>query len=326
MPRQSESSTSSAGEAVPVQNIVVVPQEQNISPLTGHSPRELHQFLDDLEDLWVQRPDYKAEQKSKRTWNCLSREVKQELQCQGISRDTPYAEIISRLKATYGERRNVSQLAVAFHSCQQGQYETLRRYTQRLQAAYQSLVGAQKAMKCRPIEPSMLTEQFIEGLQMQQLKVHLRQCRMTMAETPFEEMREIAIKLQGGDEEEITVKAAAVKTEDDHQKPMAAMADATKALEAVMAKGFADMLTVLKSTTQEQTNNRPPQSCYSCGQPGHYANACPDRQQQSRQPPRFQQRQQHQYPQHHLAQSQQYHQAQPQQQQRQQQGNASRQL
>ena len=44
-----------------------------------------------------------------------------------------------------------------------------------------------------------------------------------------------------------------------------------KELAAVMEKGFGSILNALTDRRPEQ------QTYYSCGQPGHYANVCPDK-------------------------------------------------
>ena len=52
---------------------MVVAQESSIETFNGtREQRELRMFLDDLSDLWEQRPDLSDEAKSRRTWRLLA--------------------------------------------------------------------------------------------------------------------------------------------------------------------------------------------------------------------------------------------------------------
>ena len=73
--------------------LVVVPSEPHIQSFTGSHPQELIAFLEDLEALWVQRPDLSDEQRGRRVWQHLISEVKEELRCQGLSPNNKYQEM-----------------------------------------------------------------------------------------------------------------------------------------------------------------------------------------------------------------------------------------
>ena len=73
-----------AVERATLPQYVVVAQEPNIQHFSGsREQRELRMFLDDLEDLWVQRPALSEEAKVRRTLSLLAGPVRRELRKQG---------------------------------------------------------------------------------------------------------------------------------------------------------------------------------------------------------------------------------------------------
>ena len=83
---------------------VVVAQETPVEHFTGtREQRELRMFLEDLDDMWVQRPDLIGEAKSRRTWGLLAGPVRRELRTQGLGPDTTYTRLMEALQMTYGD-------------------------------------------------------------------------------------------------------------------------------------------------------------------------------------------------------------------------------
>ena len=68
---------------MPGENFIVVP-EVHVHPLTGAGARELRIFFDELDNLWVQRPDVTTERKGRIIWSYLTEPVRRELRTQEL--------------------------------------------------------------------------------------------------------------------------------------------------------------------------------------------------------------------------------------------------
>ena len=216
---------------------IVLPQESPVQIFTGRGSRELTLFLEDLEELWDQRPDLSNEARGRKSWALLSDDVRRELRCQGLSNTSSPGDIKKALCSTYGEKRTLSQLAMSFHGCRQEGFESLRTYSQRLYEAFTAFKSTQTREGLTTVETSLLRDQFVEGLQSESLKIHLRQYKLMNAACTFVGVRDVAFKLQGVEPETAGVHSVAAPTltapkDDLHH----AMADLKKQVEQLTSQ------------------------------------------------------------------------------------------
>ena len=218
----------------PCPQFVVVAQESTIEPFTGtREQRELRMFLDDLSDLWEQRPDLSDEAKSRRTWGLLAGPVRRELRTQGLGPDENHARLVGALKDTYGDRRPVSQLMTTFYTCSQEGYESVRSFSQRLHDAYLTLTAAQKREGLQPVESAQLVSRLIEGLSCGNTRQWLRQSSVMRPGMTFLDLRKLAIEMQP-DVEPVAVQAVTMHKDQSLVKQLAAqMAELTTAVKVL---------------------------------------------------------------------------------------------
>ena len=218
----SSSTPTSASPTPACPQFVVVAQETPIEPFSGtREQRELRMFLDDLEDLWEQRPDLTSEAKSRRTWGLLAGPVRRELRTQGLGPEATYQRLVGALNQTYGDRRPVSQLMTAFYTCCQEGYETVRCFSQRLHDHFTALTAAQKRDGVHPVETSQLSSRLIEGLRCANTRQWLRQSLVMRPEMTFLELREQGMAMEP-EAAQVSIQAishqAAPREEHEHSK------------------------------------------------------------------------------------------------------------
>ena len=274
-----------AVERATLPQYVVVAQEPNIQHFSGsREQRELRMFLDDLEDLWEQRPDLSEEAKARRTWGLLAGPVRRELRTQGLGPETEFKVLIAALKGTYGDKRPVSKLTTAFFTCSQEGYESVRNFSQRLHGAYLTLTAAQTRDGLHPVEPKQLQERLIEGLRCNNTKQWLKQSLVMRPELTFLELREQAIAMEPENE---TVAVRMVKQEQPEMKEllqqMATLVTSVRELtekNEALTKRLNDF--TRRPSGAEQQDGRPTGRlatrdtiCYNCQQKGHFARNCP---------------------------------------------------
>ena len=262
---------------------VVVAQDSVVQPFSGtREQRELASFLEDLDELWEQRPDLTDKGRARRAWGLLAGPVKKELRTQGLGAESSYSEMVKALKTTYGDRRPVSQLTTAFFTCRQEGYESVRSYSQRLHDSFLTLRSAQRRDGCHQLEPSQLPARLIEGLQCQNTRQWLRQSLVMRPEMSFLELRELAISMQAEAAETVTVQAHTATT------PAASEAVPNPILEQLLIQMTA-MANQMKLLTEScrMVDSKPPTPaapprrtaeqdavCYRCQKKGHFARNC----------------------------------------------------
>ena len=264
---------------------VVVAQEPNIEHFSGsREQRELRMFLDDLEDLWEQRPDLTEEAKSRRTWGLLAGPVRRELRTQGLGPEIEYKVLIAALKGTYGDKRPVSKLTTAFFTCSQEGYESVRNFTQRLHGAYLTLTAAQMRDGLHPVEPKQLQERLIEGLRCNNTKQWLKQSLVMRPKLTFLELREQAIAMEP-DNETVAVRTLKVEEQPELKELMKQMATLVSSVRELSEKNEAltkRLNDITRRPSRDLQNGRPagrPATretiCFNCQQKGHFARNCP---------------------------------------------------
>ncbi|RUS78049.1 hypothetical protein EGW08_014188, partial [Elysia chlorotica] len=96
--------------------IVIIPQlERSVRRFDGQAGhQDLERFLGDVKAAWAQRPGQADTEKAAYLWSHLGNDVRDELRCQGVGQDDKTA-LLEALQETYGDRRSLSHLSLAFH-------------------------------------------------------------------------------------------------------------------------------------------------------------------------------------------------------------------
>ncbi len=252
-------------------NYVLFPAEVHVGTFTG-TPHRLDTFMDELDAVWVQRPDLQEEQRGRKIWAHLSEEVRRELRCQGLGPKSKPDDITTALRDTYRDQRSLSQLSMSFHGCCQEGFEDLRQFSRRLHENFTCLQAAQLREGRAVTDDPALRDQLIDGLSSESLRIHLRQHRLMNPAATFKEVRDVAIKLQGEGPVPPTVNAVATPAPSTHPTPGVPTPDA---LQSTLEK-MTSLLDNIQKTLHQQSRRPPPRSiiCYSCGKPGHIARNC----------------------------------------------------
>ncbi|RUS69019.1 hypothetical protein EGW08_023219 [Elysia chlorotica] len=174
--------------------IVIIPQlERSVRRFDGdQGHQDLERFLEDVESAWAQRPGQTDQERAAYLWSHLGSNVRDELYCQGVGRGDK-AVLLEALRETYGDRRSLSNLSLAFHSARQEGYEGVRQYSTRLHAAFVDLNRQQKRQNLAELDEACLRNRLIEGLSDEYLKIHLKQYITLHPHTSFQELRKVVL-------------------------------------------------------------------------------------------------------------------------------------
>ena len=154
------------------------------------------------------RPGLSALQKNDLVIRHLGLDVRSELACQP-DRETA-EKLLTTLKKVYSDRRPLNTLTMEFYHCRQGVYETIRRFSHRLNRAFTSLKAGHDRNGASPVPESLRRDQFTAGLSSDGLWLHLVQHRIIRADVGFLDIREFALMLSSEEAEEGPASQAAV--------------------------------------------------------------------------------------------------------------------
>ncbi|RUS73440.1 hypothetical protein EGW08_018796 [Elysia chlorotica] len=174
--------------------IVIIPQlERSVRWFDGQADhQDLERFLDEVEAAWARRPDQADPEKAAYLLSHLGNDVRDELRCQGVGQDDKTA-LLEALQETYGDRRSLSHLSLAFHSARQEGYEGVRQYSTRLHTAFMDLNRQQRRHNLAELDEACLRNQFIEGLHDEHLRINLKQLMSLHPHSSFQELRKTVL-------------------------------------------------------------------------------------------------------------------------------------
>ena len=104
--------------------------------------------------------------------------------------------IVEALEETYGDRRPVSKLAVAFYTCCQECDEGVIAFSQRLHQTFSALARDQRRIGAAPVDVAQLIERFLEGMRDNISRNLLRHFLMIKPQATFQELRKEAEKME----------------------------------------------------------------------------------------------------------------------------------
>ena len=104
--------------------------------------------------------------------------------------------IVEALEETYGDRRPVSKLAVAFYTCCQECDEGVIAFSQRLHQTFSALARDQRRIGAAPVDVAQLIERFLEGMRDNISRNLLRHFLMIKPQATFQELRKEAEKIE----------------------------------------------------------------------------------------------------------------------------------
>ena len=257
--------------------VLYIAQEPVIPVFSG---RDLQEFEESLDLLWELRPDITTEIRSRRMWMLLSPSVKRELNTQGLDSSTKVATLREALEETYGDRRSVSQLAVAFYSCSQESCEGVISFSQRLHQAFSALARAQRRGGAAPVEVAQLIERFLEGMRDSTSRSLARHYIMLKPQATFQELRREAERTEVEQLSPLAEKSSAVAARQvaeiaDVMQEMAAELGKLRDLPAQLEAANRRIASLQASQTANHGDWRQPGCiCHRCGDSGHIARAC----------------------------------------------------
>ena len=257
--------------------LVVIPREHVIPVFTGQDWQE---FQESLECHWELRSDFTAGMKSRHIWRLLTPAVKRELETQDLSASSQVATLLKALEETYGDRRPVSQLAIAFYSCSQESGEGVISFSQRLHQAFSALAKAQRRGGAAPVEVAQLIERFLEGIRDNTSRNLARHYIMLKPQVTFQELRREAEQIEA-----IQTSTHAEESPSEAALQVSQMTDVLQEIAAELGK-LRDLPTQLEAAnrriaslqasraTDLQNWTHPGCICHRCGDSGHIARAC----------------------------------------------------
>lgn len=284
-----------AGRTQPSQTVIVVPRaEWNIRRFHGDGPAmEVEEFLQAIERAWRAQHIDQPEERCEFLISHLGEEVKTELACHPQTTRTSPEALARVLRATYGERRSVSQLTGELYRVSQHPGEPIRSYSHRMQRAFQAVVDRQKALSATPVDEIVLRDRFVENLHDRVLRRHLLEKLNDMPENSFLTLRDTAIRWAEDDHhspQPTTTKLVCQETKVEGQ--LAALSRQVEELSAQLLRlqaarpsksgcHLCGSLNHLARDCRQKGNPRAnsgrsgSMKCFHCGSPNHFARACP---------------------------------------------------
>ncbi|GFS19132.1 Pol polyprotein [Elysia marginata] len=198
--------------------IVIIPQlERSVRRFTGQAGhQDLELFVEDVEAAWAQRPNQTDQERAAFLWSHLGNDVREEFSCQAVDRSDKNA-LLEALRETYGDRRPLSSLSLAFHSTRQETYEGVRQFSTRLHAAFVNLNRMHRRNRISEVDEECLKSQLIEGLKDEFVKMSIRQHAANNPQASFHELRKRLLMWKPDRDVEPTCSGITPLHQPDHQ-------------------------------------------------------------------------------------------------------------
>ena len=158
-------------------------------------------FRADIQLAWQDRPDFSEARKLDFLMRHVGPDVRQEIAClDDLTRGKGHS-VLKALVEIYGEQRTSEVLMQQLLATNQWSGESLRRYSCRVKAAYDTLVARQRALKQDVSAEALLLRQFERGLADRYLRNHLRNYVEKSNRCTFVDARRVVLRWYTEEEE-----------------------------------------------------------------------------------------------------------------------------
>lgn len=171
--------------------IVVIPRERTVSKFSGSG---VNQFVEEIRSLWDNRTSSSTKDKLESIFSNIDSEVRSEIRCHPKSVQDDPEKLLTVLLDIYGERRGVSELIGVFYQVHQQNGEAVRSFSHRLKRAFDQLQVRQRQMESRPLEESVLRDQFVSQLRSSLHRRQLKEIVFEKKDVSFFDVRDVAIR------------------------------------------------------------------------------------------------------------------------------------
>ena len=120
-------------------------------------------------------------------------EVRAEIRCLDPNLALDPEVVLQRIRSVFGEKRSPSRLLQVLLNIRQEEGESIRKYSYRLNEAYDGLIRRQASLGEASTPCAILRDHFVSGLRDLTLRSYMRE-RMHQVRMDFREVREIAIR------------------------------------------------------------------------------------------------------------------------------------